>query len=254
MIFDYYLLVIQPLRVLDILSNDGRTAALHRAGLHPARPCHGLRPADWRRLRQHLGEVLEEAVEHQGSTLADGMYRTARDEAGGFQDRHRVYHRAGERCVQCGKGTIVRIVQAQRSTFYCPVCQRAGLRTRDQMARRHQAMPSDVRIRWLLTPEHWPDVLLAAEVLLWLSDTLDWGLWHKGHAVLVGVACVAVALLLLLIWFAAAIVFRLRFQYSIWSLLVLTLVAAISCGWLKAEKTGATAMAGAGNDHLSVAG
>jgi formamidopyrimidine-DNA glycosylase len=35
-----------------------------------------------------------------------------------------VYQRTGQPCLQCGRGKIVRIVQAQRSTFYCPCCQR----------------------------------------------------------------------------------------------------------------------------------
>jgi len=97
---------------------------LHRARLNPEVRCDRLRPADWRRLATCIHEVLEEAILHQGSTLSDGMYRTAENQSGGYQDQHRVYQRAGEPCLACGKGTIVRIVQAQRSTFFCPRCQR----------------------------------------------------------------------------------------------------------------------------------
>ena len=67
--------------------------------------------------------VLRQAIGLQGSTLSDGTYRTAEDEPGGFQNWLRVYQRAGERCLQCGKARILRIVQAQRSTFFCPACQ-----------------------------------------------------------------------------------------------------------------------------------
>ncbi len=62
--------------------------------------------------------------EHQGSTLRDGTYRIARDAPGNYQFNHRVYQRHGQACLACGKARIVRIVQAQRSTFYCPACQR----------------------------------------------------------------------------------------------------------------------------------
>jgi len=97
---------------------------LHRARLHPTLPCNQIRPAQWLRLHAAIREVLEEAIRHQGSTLADGTYRNAQNEAGGFQSLHRVYQRTGQRCLQCGQGEIVHIVQAQRSTFYCPVCQK----------------------------------------------------------------------------------------------------------------------------------
>ncbi len=102
---------------------------LHRARVHPATVCRSLRPAEWAAVHAMTREVLQEAVLHQGSTLADGMYRTADDSAGAFQDRHRVYQRAGAACLACGR-TIQRIVQAQRSTFFCPRCQRPSSRRR----------------------------------------------------------------------------------------------------------------------------
>ena len=66
--------------------------------------------------------VLEAAIRHEGSTLSDGTYRNALNEQGGFQNHHRVYDRAGKPCPTCGT-SVVRIVQAQRSTFFCPRCQ-----------------------------------------------------------------------------------------------------------------------------------
>lgn len=97
---------------------------LHRAGVSPLRPCHLLRRSRWQRVHTAIREVLEEAIRCEGSTLADGTYRMGRDRKGGYQQYHRVYQRAGQPCVQCGRGHIRRIVQAQRSTFYCPGCQR----------------------------------------------------------------------------------------------------------------------------------
>ena len=97
---------------------------LHRAGIHPARSCRRLRKAQWQRVHAEMLRVLQEAIEHQGSTLRDGTYRIARDVPGNYQFNHRVYQRHGQACLACGKALIVRIVQAQRSTFYCPACQR----------------------------------------------------------------------------------------------------------------------------------
>jgi len=99
---------------------------LHRARIHPELPCNKLRAARWKKLHAAIGEVLREAIRFQGSTLSDGTYRTAENRPGGFQNRHRVYQRTGQQCLQCGKRCIVRIVQAQRATFFCPRCQRAG--------------------------------------------------------------------------------------------------------------------------------
>jgi formamidopyrimidine-DNA glycosylase len=97
---------------------------LHLSGIHPATPCRRLRPAEWVKLHAAMRKVLRAAIRHQGSTLRDGTYRIARNRRGNYQVYHRVYGRAGEPCLQCGAAQIVRIVQAQRSTFYCPACQR----------------------------------------------------------------------------------------------------------------------------------
>jgi formamidopyrimidine-DNA glycosylase len=97
---------------------------LHRCRIHPARHCHQLRAKDWVAIQATMQEVLAEAILHQGSTLRDGTYRIARNEPGSFQIRHRVYQRHGQLCLQCEKTEIIRIVQAQRSTFFCPACQR----------------------------------------------------------------------------------------------------------------------------------
>jgi formamidopyrimidine-DNA glycosylase len=97
---------------------------LHLARLHPGQPANGLRPAQVRRLHAAVREVLTTAILYEGSTLGDGTYRNALSENGRYQNEHRVYMKAGERCSTCGKGRIERIVQSQRSTFYCGTCQR----------------------------------------------------------------------------------------------------------------------------------
>jgi formamidopyrimidine-DNA glycosylase len=96
---------------------------LHRAGVHPARQCDRLRGDQWRQIQAAIVEILETAIRYEGSTLADGTYRNALNESGGYQNHHRVYDRAGQPCLVCRAGRIERIVQAQRATFFCPHCQ-----------------------------------------------------------------------------------------------------------------------------------
>lgn len=95
---------------------------LHLAGVHPAKRCDLLKAGQWQLIHQHMLEVLHLAIRYEGSTLSDGTYRNALNESGGFQNHHRVYDRAGQPCRRCN-GEILRIVQAQRATFYCPRCQ-----------------------------------------------------------------------------------------------------------------------------------
>jgi hypothetical protein len=57
-------------------------------------------------------------------------------------------------------------------------------------------------------------------MLLWLSERFGWLPWHKGYAVLTAVALVLAALGGTILWFAVALVFRWRFQFSVRSTLV----------------------------------
>jgi formamidopyrimidine-DNA glycosylase len=113
-------------RVVAGVGNLYASELLHRSRIHPGRRCNSLTRDQWRRIHAAMLEVLEEAIRHEGSTLSDGTYRNALNESGGYQNHHRVYDRAGEPCSACGRGAVVRIVQAQRATFFCPRCQRAG--------------------------------------------------------------------------------------------------------------------------------
>jgi formamidopyrimidine-DNA glycosylase len=97
---------------------------LHRARIHPALPADELTLAQMRRLHRATLAVLETAIRYEGSTLGDGTYRNALNQSGAYQNQHRVYARAGQRCSRCRRGIVERIVQAQRSTFFCPRCQR----------------------------------------------------------------------------------------------------------------------------------
>lgn len=96
---------------------------LYLAGVDPQTRCDQLNRKQWQRIQIATGQILRTAIEHEGSTLSDGTYRNALNDPGGYQNQHRVYDRADQACGRCDDGTITRIVQAQRSTFYCPACQ-----------------------------------------------------------------------------------------------------------------------------------
>jgi len=96
---------------------------LHRAKIHPETPAKSLKKKHTAKLQKFTLEILTEAIRYEGSTLGDGTYRNALNEAGGYQNAHRVYARAGKVCTSCQQTEILRIVQCQRSTFYCPACQ-----------------------------------------------------------------------------------------------------------------------------------
>lgn len=97
---------------------------LHLARIHPARKTDRLTARDLLRLADSVKSILEEAIRFEGSTLSDGTYRNALNQAGEYQNAHRVYDREGESCPTCGRAAVRRIVQAQRSTFFCRVCQK----------------------------------------------------------------------------------------------------------------------------------
>jgi len=96
---------------------------LHRARISPFLPANSLSRPQVRALCSAVRSVMQEAVLSEGSTLGDGTYRNALNQDGSYQNQHRVYQRAGEECPRC-RQIIERSVQAQRSTFYCPRCQR----------------------------------------------------------------------------------------------------------------------------------
>lgn len=97
---------------------------LFAAKIDPRLPSCELNARQWTRLHAAMLEILQQAIEHEGSTLSDGTYRNTLNENGSYQNCHQVYDRAGEDCPRCRRESIQRIVQAQRSTFFCPRCQR----------------------------------------------------------------------------------------------------------------------------------
>lgn len=98
--------------------------SLHRAGLRWNRRADSIGTTTADRLASSITDVLRSAIEAGGSTLSDTQYMGVDGEHGWFQLEHRVYGRAGELCVTCGKSRIVREVAGGRSTAYCRRCQR----------------------------------------------------------------------------------------------------------------------------------
>jgi formamidopyrimidine-DNA glycosylase len=94
--------------------------ALYRARIHPTTPAGRLSAERWHRLRRAVRAVLQAALRAGGTTLKD--FRDAAGGSGMFQHRLDVYDRSGHPCRRCRR-TIRRIVQAGRSTYYCPGCQ-----------------------------------------------------------------------------------------------------------------------------------
>ncbi|NNF73302.1 MAG: bifunctional DNA-formamidopyrimidine glycosylase/DNA-(apurinic or apyrimidinic site) lyase [Rhodobacteraceae bacterium] len=109
-------------RIVAGLGNIYVCEALHRARINPRRKAGRIAPARLRTLVPVIRDVLSEAIEAGGSSLRD--YRQADGELGYFQHTFRAYGREGAPCPtpDCG-GTIGRIVQSGRSTFYCTQCQ-----------------------------------------------------------------------------------------------------------------------------------
>ena len=110
-------------RIVAGLGNIYVCEVLHRGRIHPRRKAGRIGAARVAAIVPIIRQVLSEAIEAGGSSLRD--YRQADGELGYFQHAFRVYDREGQPCPEPGcAGTIRRIVQSGRSSFYCPACQR----------------------------------------------------------------------------------------------------------------------------------
>jgi len=116
-------------RVVAGLGNIYVCEALYRAHLSPKRAASTIasRKGEPNERAEHLVEaikaVLHDAIKSGGSSLRD--HRLTDGELGMFQHNFRVYDREGQQCRTSGcHGTVKRIVQSGRSSFYCPVCQK----------------------------------------------------------------------------------------------------------------------------------
>jgi formamidopyrimidine-DNA glycosylase len=116
-------------RIVAGLGNIYVCEALYRARLSPKRQASTIAGRNGepneraQRLVEAIKAVLQAAIKAGGSSLRD--HRQTDGDLGMFQHDFQVYDREGEPCRTAGcKGTVKRIVQNGRSTFYCPACQK----------------------------------------------------------------------------------------------------------------------------------
>ncbi|HZZ86160.1 MAG TPA: bifunctional DNA-formamidopyrimidine glycosylase/DNA-(apurinic or apyrimidinic site) lyase [Anaeromyxobacteraceae bacterium] len=100
------------------VGNIYASEALFRARVDPRRPASSLSRPEVRRLAKALVEAMEESLARQEGPEISYV------EEPGAENPFLVYGKAGEPCPRCRRALVARAVQAQRSTFYCPRCQR----------------------------------------------------------------------------------------------------------------------------------
>ncbi|MEL6111700.1 MAG: bifunctional DNA-formamidopyrimidine glycosylase/DNA-(apurinic or apyrimidinic site) lyase [Pseudomonadota bacterium] len=108
-------------RVVAGLGNIYVCEALFRAGISPKRKAGRISAPRLMRLHGEIVTVLKAAIKAGGSSLRD--FASTDGQLGYFQHTFCIYDREGAACTRC-RGTVRRVVQAGRSTFYCPACQR----------------------------------------------------------------------------------------------------------------------------------
>jgi formamidopyrimidine-DNA glycosylase len=113
--------ILMDSHVVAGIGNIYANEALYRAGISPRTPAGRLSRDRCALLVEKIRETLELAITAGGSSLRD--YVAADGLAGNFQSQFMVYDRAGEACRRCG-AKIRGVRQGQRSTFFCPRCQR----------------------------------------------------------------------------------------------------------------------------------
>ncbi|MFP3866551.1 MAG: bifunctional DNA-formamidopyrimidine glycosylase/DNA-(apurinic or apyrimidinic site) lyase [Desulfobacteraceae bacterium] len=107
-------------RIIAGIGNIYASEILFAAGLHPQTPVGELTHADWQILIKAIRHILRAAIRLGGTTISD--FKNSQGEIGRFYPQLKVYGRAGEPCPRCGT-PIERLVQAGRSSFFCPGCQ-----------------------------------------------------------------------------------------------------------------------------------
>jgi len=108
-------------RIVTGVGNIYASEALFRARVHPSTQAGRISQVRWKRIADAVRTTLERAVEKGGTTLRD--FASAEGAPGYFLAECAVYGREGKPCTRCGTA-IKSIRQGQRSTFYCPACQR----------------------------------------------------------------------------------------------------------------------------------
>lgn len=107
-------------KIIAGIGNIYASEILFAAQISPIRRANKLNQMEIERLYHAIRNILSQAIAAQGTHISD--YVDTEGRAGNFAKLLKVYGKKGEDCVRC-EGTIMRIVQQQRSGFYCPACQ-----------------------------------------------------------------------------------------------------------------------------------
>ncbi|MFX1505677.1 MAG: Fpg/Nei family DNA glycosylase [Promethearchaeota archaeon] len=110
-------------RLVAGVGNIYKTESLFHAKINPLKKVEKLSDTERYELGQAIGIILHKALNDKGSTMDFQPYELPSGTTGNAQNWHKVYRREGKPCLDCGT-SISRIVQKDRSTFYCKKCQK----------------------------------------------------------------------------------------------------------------------------------
>lgn len=110
-------------RLVAGVGNIYKTESLFHAKINPLKKVEKLTNTEREKLGLAIGKILQKALHDKGSTMDFQPYELPSGTTGNAQLWHKVYNREGEPCLDCGT-PISRIVQKNRSTFYCEICQK----------------------------------------------------------------------------------------------------------------------------------
>jgi formamidopyrimidine-DNA glycosylase len=113
--------VLMNSRIVVGVGNIYASEALFRAGISPLTAAGQIGMSRYAKLVQAIKETLDLAIQAGGSTLRD--FVNSEGKPGYFQQQYGVYRRAGQHCRICDS-IIMQVRQGQRSSFYCPRCQK----------------------------------------------------------------------------------------------------------------------------------
>ncbi len=105
------------------IGNIYANEALFIARINPERRANSLNENEIKNLHEAIKQVIREGIKYKGSSAADEAYITPKGKKGEMQNHFRVYQKEGQKCPKGCGGTIKRIKQGGRSSFFCPNCQ-----------------------------------------------------------------------------------------------------------------------------------
>jgi len=113
--------VLMDQKVVTGLGNIYADESLFEAKIHPERPAHLINKSEAEHLYKVIQRIMRRAIKLGGSSVA--TYRLLDENRGNYAREHKVYGKEGHKCSRCGK-TLKRILIQNRTTIFCPNCQR----------------------------------------------------------------------------------------------------------------------------------